>query len=301
MAKLKVPDGGRYLYGQRPPRTPSLTQIDRDRLGLGVMLHHFLAHFAAPAGLLVAAERPGRVAVIVGVDADRAGPDLARHHVGDLQVAASRRWTDRPYSVSLANFATASRSASSKDWTQTTGPKISSRTTFIVAIGLRQHRRLDEIALVADDLAAGDHLGAFLPARLDEAGHAVVLLLRDQRPEVDGRIEAVADLQLAGLPGDALDDLVVDRLVREQPRARRAALALVVEDRARGAGDREFQIGVREDDRRRLAAEFQRDALQIAGGCLDDQLADFGRAGEGDLVDIRMLGERGAGGLADSR
>lgn len=50
------------------------------------MLHDFLAHFPAPAGLLVAAERPGGVSVIVGVDADRAGPDLARHHVSGLQI-----------------------------------------------------------------------------------------------------------------------------------------------------------------------------------------------------------------------
>ena len=104
-----------------------------------------------------------------------------------------------------------------------------------------------------------------------------MLLLGDERSELDGRIEAVADLDLAGLVDHALDDLVVDGLVREQPRAGRAALALVVEDRVRGAADRVIEIGVGEDDRRRLAAELERDALQVAGGRLDDQLADFGR------------------------
>ena len=111
----------------------------------------------------------------------------------------------------------------------------------------------------------------------------------------------MADLDLAGLGDHALDDLVVDGLVREQARARRAALALVVEDRVGGAGDREIEIGIGEDDRRRLAAEFERDALEVAGRRLDDQLADLGRAGEGDLVDIGMIGERRARGLADSR
>ena len=130
--------------------------------------------------------------------------------------------------------------------------------------------------------------------------HAVVLLLRDERPEIDGRIEAVADLELAGLVDDALDDLVVDRLVREQARARRAALALVVEDRVGRPGDRAVEIGVREDDGRRLAAELERDALEVAGGGLDDQLADLGRAGEGDLVDVGMLGQRRAGRLAEA-
>ena len=68
-----------------------------------------------------------------------------------------------------------------------------------VAVGLGQHGRLDEIALVADDAAAGHDLRALLAAGLEEALHRSVLLLGDQRPELDGRIEAVADLDLAGL------------------------------------------------------------------------------------------------------
>ena len=125
-----------------------------------------------------------------------------------------------------------------------------------------------------------------------------MLFLGDQRPEIDRRVEAMPNLQLAGLFGDALDDLVVDRLMGEQPRARRAALALIVEDRARGSGDGELEIGVGEDDGRRFAAKLQRDALEIAGRRLDDQLADFGRAGERHLVDVRMFGERRPGRFA---
>jgi len=49
-----------------------------------------------------------------------------------------------------------------------------------------------------------------------------------------------------------------------------------------------------------IAAQFQRDALQVTGCRLDDQLADFGRAGEGDFVDIRMFCQRGSSGLAIS-
>jgi hypothetical protein len=61
-----------------------------------------------------------------------------------------------------------------------------------------------------------------------------------------------------------------------------------------------IEVGVREDDRRRLAAELERDALEIAGSCLNDELADFRRPGEGDLVDIGMIGERRACGLAEA-
>ena len=60
-------------------------------------------------------------------------------------------------------------------------------------------------------------------------------------------------------------------------------------------------IGVVEDDVGRLAAQFERDLLQIAGGGLHDQLADFGRAGEGNLVDVRMGGQRRARRLAVAR
>src|SRR5262249_23666199 len=97
---------------------------------------------------------------------------------------------------------------------------------------------------------------------------------------------------------NALDDTIVNRLVGKEPRAGGAALTLIVEDSVRSAGNRQVEIGVREHDRRRLAAELERNSLQIAGGRLDDQLADLGRAGEGDLIDVRMFGKCGAGRLA---
>ena len=46
-------------------------------LDLGVLLEHFVAHFAAPAGLLVAAEGHSGVEHVVAVDPDRAGAQQA--------------------------------------------------------------------------------------------------------------------------------------------------------------------------------------------------------------------------------
>ena len=40
--------------------------------------------------------------------------------------------------------------------------------------------------------------------------------------------------------------------------------------------------------------------LQVAGRGLDDQLADFGRAGEGHLVDVGMGGDGRASGFAET-
>ena len=52
----------------------------------------------------------------------------------------------------------------------------------------------------------------------------------------------------------------------------------------------------------RLAAAFERDALHVAFAGVDHhQLADLGRAGEGDHVDVRMERERLAGPLAETR
>ena len=87
--------------------------------------------------------------------------------------------------------------------------------------------------------------------------------------------------------GDAFDHFVVDRLLHVEPRAGAAALAVVEEDGAGRAGDGRAQIGVGQNDVGRLAAQFERDLLEVAlGGRLDDQAADLGRAGEGDLVDV---------------
>ena len=41
--------------------------------------------------------------------------------------------------------------------------------------------------------------------------------------------------------------------------------------------------------------------FKISGGRLDDQLADRGRSGEGDLVDVGMIGERRARRFAEAR
>jgi hypothetical protein len=55
------------------------------------------------------------------------------------------------------------------------------------------------------------------PAGVDVAGDQVELLGRDQRAHLGGLVEPVAELDLAGLLGDTLDDLVVHRLLDVEP------------------------------------------------------------------------------------
>src|SRR5262249_37565003 len=152
--------------------------------------------------------------------------------------------------------------------------------------------RLDEVALVADALAAAEHLRPFVLARLDGAHDAVELLLRDLRALLRLGIERVADLARLRLLQHLLDELVVDLLLDEQPAAGAAALTLIEEQAEERTLDGRVEVGVGEDDVGALAAQLQADALQVApGGRLHDELAGGVLAGEGDLVDVLVAGD----------
>lgn len=70
-------------------------------------------------------------------------------------------------------------------------------------------------------------------------------------------------MRIARARSDALDDLVVDTFMDENPRAGRADLAGIEEypGRGRGRAHRGVEIGIWKDDVRRLAAKLQRDTL----------------------------------------
>ena len=82
-----------------------------------------------------------------------------------------------------------------------------------------------------------------------------------------------------------------DTFLYEQARTSAADLALVEPDGVDHTLDRAVEISVFEDDEWRFAAEFERQLLARARGRLADDAADIGRAGEGNLVDIRMIDE----------
>lgn len=94
--------------------------------------------------------------------------------------------------------------------------------------------------------------------------------------------------------GDARGELVEDGVLDQQPGARGAGLA-VVEQESRGhPGDRGLQIRIGEDHLRALAAELERDFLEVARCGVDDLAAHLGGSREGDLVDAVVRGQRGA-------
>ena len=73
-----------------------------------------------------------------------------------------------------------------------------------------------------------------------------------------------------------------------------AHLALVEPDRVDQPLDGAVEVGVVEDDERRLAAELERQAFARACRRLANDAADLGRTGERDLVDARVIDDRGA-------
>ena len=52
------------------------------------------------------------------------------------------------------------------------------------------------------------------------------------------------------------------------------------------------EVGVLEDEERRVAAELHRHPQELLGGLLDELLADLGRAGEGQLARPRVADQR---------
>jgi len=121
---------------------------------------------------------------------------------------------------------------------------------------------------------------------------ALLLHRIDQRADIVRFIQRRADAQVLHARLHLADEALVDRLLHQQARTGAADLALVEPDRIDQAFDRRIQVGVVEHDERRLAAQFQRQLLAAAGRGLADQAADFGRAGEGQLVDARMVDDR---------
>ena len=118
----------------------------------------------------------------------------------------------------------------------------------------------------------------------------------DERADHRRWVERVTDRDVTHLLGEALDELVIDRILHEhRSLVQRRVEAVDHEDDGVQCS---VAIGVVEDDHRVLAAEFSA-PFQRRRALLDHRT---GRrlADECDRLDQRVLGERRAGGLAHS-
>src|SRR3954470_8950636 len=132
------------------------------------------------------------------------------------------------------------------------------------------------------------------------AGHALLRLLLDHRRHVGVELRGLADLEPLDRAGEAVDQRVVDRLVREHPRRGRALLAREHERAGDDRGHDLVEVGIGVDDHRVLAAHLRDHALEVTlalehlGGRPDDLQPDLVGAGEGDRVHAGVLHQRGA-------
>ena len=157
---------------------------------------------------------------------------------------------------------------------------------------VRQHRRLVEVAGAVDPRAAGQDARALGDRVVDQLGDLGALRLVDQRPDLDAVLGPAPDLQRADLRGQLVGERLGDRLVHVEAVGARARLAAVAHLGQQRALDRGIQIGVLEDQERRVAAQLHRDLEHLLGRLLDQLLADRRRARERHLAHARVLDQR---------
>ena len=167
---------------------------------------------------------------------------------------------ESPYGVSFAiRIASAS---SSNGITAATGPKTSSRAT---------RSSFDGLARACTGTRSPGPSGAS-PRKSGSPSTKEATVSRcarrDQRAHLGRLVGRVADLDPAVASTRSSRKRSYAERCDEDARAGAAVLAGVVEDRVRSGGRGALEVGVGEDDVRRLAAELERHALDRRGGAL---------------------------------
>src|SRR5450759_1933596 len=144
---------------------------------------------------------------------------------------------------------------------------------------------LDEVAVgqraFGEAPASAGGLSAFLAADLDVAQDGLHLGLIDAGTDVDTRLHAVADLELAGALHHGGDELIVDGVFHDGAAGGGAFLAGGEEGGVDYVLDGGVKIGVGQDDSGVLAAHFKLYAEVPPAGMGVQPGADFAGAGEG--------------------
>jgi hypothetical protein len=158
----------------------------------------------------------------------------------------------------------------------------------------REHRRLYVVAALRRRGAADRNRRALGARDVEVSKHLLDVVGMNQRPDLGGGIDRVADLDRAHARRKPLRELALDGFVHEQAARRRAALAVQAVDHEHDGVERPLQVRVVEHDDGVLAAELEVQALQRRRGLRHDRAARGRLADERDGADARVLG----GGLA---
>ena len=260
--------------------------LDGDPAELGELVDRRLAAEAPVAAGLDAAE--GHLRLVVDgrpVDVANARFDLLRHPQPAAEVAGEDRRRQAVFGV-VGDLDRLLLAVDPDD-----GDHRPERLLLIDA-----HRRRDPVddgrlhhRAVAG--AAGEHSCALAGRVADQAGDAAHRLGADAGAE-DDVIPRVARRQGRGARRQFLEELIGDPVVEDDLLRRHADLAGIGKGAEDAGIDRRVDIGVVEDDQRRLAAELEEHRLEVARGKRRDDPADARRAGEVDPLDPGMGDQR---------
>src|SRR3954452_23953213 len=165
-----------------------------------------------------------------------------------------------------------------------------------IVVDAVEDRRRDVAAagFGTDALTTRDDACALALAQLDIVEHLVQLPSVAHRAEARAGVEWVDRGDTAAHLGDALDELLANGTMDDEPRARVTRLPAVVEDPPADTLGRLLDVrDVGEHDLRALPAELERDRLHVrVADPAQERLADLGRPGERDLVHPGMPRQR---------
>src|SRR6516162_10347457 len=151
---------------------------------------------------------------------------------------------------------------------------------------LRHDRRSENGAAA---LRLEHELGALGNGVLDHCFNAVGGGAAHHRPDVDGGVVGIADLELLRRRDEQFEKAIEHRPLDDHPLRRDALLAARLEGRARDARRRIVEIGVGAHDVRRVGSEFADEFLRARGA--SEFVAGGGAAGDGDDRHQRMGGQ----------
>src|SRR5690349_10504433 len=282
-----------FLLGHRSvPADGRLVEIDENLFCLEIFLESPGPELAAEAGLFVAA--PGRL-------------DIGRLHVIDPHDAGAQRLHDSKRLINIARPDRRSKAVrrivcdSNRigfgvernygcDRAENLLPRDARGVLHVVKNG-----GLDVVAFaeLPGVTAADGHL-RFLLAELEIGVYAFILLFADERAHFGIAFEWRAQFDTPGLLGHGLDEFRIDFPFDEDAAPGRTYFSLIDEHAEERSVDGGFPIGVGKENIGRFAAKLEGDALERIGGAFNDDFADSGAAGEGDLVDTGVSDECGA-------
>ncbi len=234
---------------------------DEDVLELGEGVERVRAELAADAGLLEAAERRGVAHRRVRVDAEVAGVDTTR----DADRPRRRRGSR---SSRTARTPCRSPSRSRRPRRRTAAPPRPARTPPRARPGPARSAGSTTVGGYQKPgpvrrAAAERHVHR---VTLDVRRHGLPLVRADQRAHLGVVVARRLDLDPCTAGSSSSRNRSWTRALDQDAAARAAVLAGVVEDAVRRGRGRLLEVGVGEHDVGALAAELERDPLDLVGG-----------------------------------